>query len=536
MPLSVGNTDPVVMRAWLVTVLLAALVAVGLGGAALLAWPKGSLAASSSGLAQLSLPRFAGRLESLHVSESGGKAVPVALRGGQVWPLAALPQGLRLRLSVAVRRPGWIGWLVGRRVVRTLSLVTPEAQPSARLLSPRSGAPVTVGFGTPVARVRVNDGRARILPSPSRIVPLGPRAAGATSTGTTLVAAAPRSWELLGAPVRVSWFVRGTKPLSQLVAAPVPGVELRPTAQLTLTFSRPVADVLGPRLPRLAPATPGRWTQADAHTLVFRPAALGFPLGATLQVSLPRPALLGDHTRRVLTWGVRAGSQLRLQQLLASLGYLPLRWHAADPVAPSPASELAAAVSPPAGSFAWRYPDVPDSLRALWQPGRANEITRGAVMTFEDEHGLAADGVAGPQVWRALLRDELAGRRHTAGYNYVFVHESLPESLNLWHEGRVILTSPGNTGIPQAPTAPGTWPVFEHIPVGTMSGTNPDGSHYNDPGIQWISYFHGGDAIHAFTRGSYGTPQSLGCVELPLAAAAQVWPYTPIGTLVTVEP
>ncbi len=68
-----------------------------------------------------------------------------------------------------------------------------------------------------------------------------------------------------------------------------------------------------------------------------------------------------------------------------------------------------------------------------------------------------------------------------------------------------------------------------------MSGTNPDGTHYNDPGIRWISYFNRGDAIHAFTRSSFGTPQSLGCVELPLAAAAEVWPYTPIGTLVTVE-
>jgi hypothetical protein len=37
------------------------------------------------------------------------------------------------------------------------------------------------------------------------------------------------------------------------------------------------------------------------------------------------------------------------------------------------------------------------------------------------------------------------------------------------------------------------------------------------------------------TRASFGTPQSLGCVELPLASAAKVWPYTPIGTLVTVE-
>ena len=30
-----------------------------------------------------------------------------------------------------------------------------------------------------------------------------------------------------------------------------------------------------------------------------------------------------------------------------------------------------------------------------------------------------------------------------------------------------------------------------------MSGTNPDGSHYNDPGIRWISYFNHGEALHA---------------------------------------
>ena len=64
----------------------------------------------------------------------------------------------------------------------------------------------------------------------------------------------------------------------------------------------------------------------------------------------------------------------------------------------------------------------------------------------------------------------------------------------------MVLTSPGNTGVPAAPTQLGTFPVFEHIPVGTMSGTNPDGTHYNDPGIRWISYFHGGEALHAFNR------------------------------------
>jgi len=188
-----------------------------------------------------------------------------------------------------------------------------------------------------------------------------------------------------------------------------------------------------------------------------------------------------------------------------------------------------------AGRFHWRYENSPHELLRLWKTGEPNEITRGAVMMFQDEHHLTVDAIAGPAVWRAALADAVAGKRRDKGYSYVYVHRSVPQRLTLWHNGQTVLTSPGNTGIPAAPTDLGTWPVFEHIPVGTMSGTNPDGSHYDDPGIRYISYFNGGDAIHAFNRASFGTPQSLGCVELPLASAAKVWPYTPIGTLVTIE-
>jgi lipoprotein-anchoring transpeptidase ErfK/SrfK len=85
-----------------------------------------------------------------------------------------------------------------------------------------------------------------------------------------------------------------------------------------------------------------------------------------------------------------------------------------------------------------------------------------------------------------------------------------------------------------APTADGTFPVYARYTVTTMSGTNPDGSKYVDPGIKWVSYFNGGDALHGFPRGSYGFPQSDGCVEMPIANAAVVFPMTPLGTLVTV--
>jgi len=48
------------------------------------------------------------------------------------------------------------------------------------------------------------------------------------------------------------------------------------------------------------------------------------------------------------------------------------------------------------------------------------------------------------------------------------------------------------------------------------------------------AYFNGGDALHGFVRPGYGYPQSLGCVEMTYSAAATVFPYTPIGTLVDV--
>jgi hypothetical protein len=68
-----------------------------------------------------------------------------------------------------------------------------------------------------------------------------------------------------------------------------------------------------------------------------------------------------------------------------------------------------------------------------------------------------------------------------------------------------------------------------------MKGLNPDGTKYADP-VWYVSYFSSGEAVHYFPRGSYGFPQSLGCVELPWDSAAKAWPYLTYGSLVTVDP
>ncbi|MGD0167023.1 MAG: L,D-transpeptidase [Gaiellaceae bacterium] len=523
---------------WLVVATVVVVVFAGLAGTALLAWPRERLGTANDALARIVLPGFAGKVVAVDIRSPDGARVPVQLTKGKLWPSRKLAGGEQLTVVVTVRRPSWVGWLVGRNERRTFTVVTPIAHLLSHWLQVKAGAPVTVAFDRPVSRISLRGAPPRRLVTPGTIVPLGLVARGSHSAGAIEVAFAVRSWERLPAPVWVSWFP--WRPYPQLLAEPRSGTKLAPAERLTLAFSGSIHDELGTRRPRLSPPTPGRWQLLDAHTLAFRPSGLGFGLGTKVRAVLPRAFHIagraGAKPTRVLHWQVANGSTLRLQQLLAQLGYLPLRWRPTTHDAQlSRRAQLAAALSPPPGQFKWRFPNTPPELRASWHSGLTNEITRGAVMMFEDTHNLAVDGLTGPRVWKALISDVIAHRRRTTGYSYVYVHLSVPQSLNLWHNGRVILSSPGNTGVPAAPTQLGTFTVFEHIPVGTMSGTNPGGSHYNDPGIRYISYFNHGDAIHAFNRASFGTPQSLGCVELPLAAAAKVWPYTPIGTLVTIE-
>ncbi|HUK77599.1 MAG TPA: L,D-transpeptidase family protein [Thermoleophilia bacterium] len=330
---------------------------------------------------------------------------------------------------------------------------------------------------------------------------------------------------------------------------------------LVIRFSAPIAsDAVHPRL---RPRVPGTWELRSPATLVFRPAGHWPPL-ATIRVVVPagrsgvRGAAGGRLVRRyTTTFTTGAGSTLRLQQLLADLGYLPLRFRAAHTgsrlmattqadagltAATQAGAGLTAATSPDLvslkalpGRFVWRYPRLRPVLGSLWRPRAFTVLTRGAVMAFEADHGLTSDGAVGARVWSALLT---AVARHEVSrhpYDVIQVSMAGPETLSVWQGGRIAYRSLANTGIASRPTAPGTFPVYARYLSTTMSGTNPDGSHYSDPGVPWVAYFNGGDAVHGFIRGSYGWPQSLGCVELPYSAAAVVYRYDPIGTLVTVS-
>src|SRR4029079_2757993 len=162
------------------------------------------------------------------------------------------------------------------------------------------------------------------------------------------------------------------------------------------------------------------------------------------------------QTVDTLTWSVPVGSTLRLHQLLAELGDLPLRLQpTCGRGAHNAAAEKAAALHAPPGQFSWRFGNTPPQLQALWEPRNWTRMTQGAVMAFQSAHGLDVDGIPGPATWHALIRAALAGDRAKL-YSYVVVHRSVPQTLTLWSDGQVILTARINTGVPAAPTPYGT--------------------------------------------------------------------------------
>ncbi len=526
-------------RRALLGVLAVAVVAVVAVAVAALVWSGVTLASDSTALARVSVQPLGGTIEHVQAFGPDGKSVPLAIHGGRLTPLKRLTPGEQVSIDVQVRRPGWLGWALGTQQTEHLTLRAPIVQVTEHWMTVPANSPVRVSFDQPVSAVAYTstDGSVhRRLDAGQRSISLGTQPA----TGTIEIAAAARSWERTGAPTQVSWFPPSSSPV--MVSLPAAGSRIAPATPLYLTFSKPVSEVLGSSRPRLYPNTPGHWREVNSHTLVFKPSGLGAALDSTLHVQLPHPVAVTAGAGNVLRttsqieWTVPPGSTLRLQQLLAQAGYLPVAWQpSGTDVARTPSAEAQAAVEPPGGSFSWRYPNTPHQLQAMWAVGQWSEIMKGAVMKFENTNELTVDGLAGPTVWHQLLTDAIAGKRLTTGYSYVYVHREVPETMTLWHNGQTIITSPANTGISGAETELGTFAVFEHLPETTMSGTNPDGSHYEDPGIKWVSYFNGGDALHNFDRASFGTPQSLGCVELPLAASAEIWPYTPIGTLVTIE-
>ncbi len=333
--------------------------------------------------------------------------------------------------------------------------------------------------------------------------------------------------------------------LSLVSMTPAAGAKgVNGTSAIRVQFSAPLAP--NSPMPTLSPSIAGHWT-VSGDAAVFTP-AVGYLENTKVTVKIPgglagvvsaaganagNGGTLGSNLSQSFTTG--SFGTMRLQQLLTQLGYLPLTWTSKSHQvigAANAKAQLSAAYSAPAGTFSWQG-GYPWSLRSQWKAGSGNILDIGAIRAFESVHGMTMDGSAGKTVWSRLLTAVAKGQKNPNGYTYALANQHYLETLTIWHNGRVVLKSAANTGIPASPTVDGTFPVYLKYYFSYMKGTNPDGTKYDDP-VYYASYFNGGDAVHQFSRYSYGSYQSLGCVELPWDAAKKAYPYLTYGSLVTV--
>jgi len=338
---------------------------------------------------------------------------------------------------------------------------------------------------------------------------------------------------------------RGMLPATKLTALPHHTIS-DGTSAIRVRLSGAPAS-FSPR-PTFAPAVAGTWAiRGDSE--IFTPASTLDPC-ATYTLTIPAASTALSHSplgvSRTVNVSVECPTVRGLQQILARLDYLPYESHSTERTRALQgtaaytthesrahlARRVAAidAFDPTSERPHARIGDAPPL-----EYGQLDETTKGALTVFQSNHELEPTGEPDKGTWTALLTAAEKHERDPSPYTFVTVSESIPETLEVHKGSHTVLTTPANTGVAGAETAQGIFPIFSRFTSTTMTGTNPDGSKYSDPGVPWVNYFNGGDAVHGFPRGSYGTPQSNGCVELPIETAHTVYGMLQIGDIVEVS-
>jgi hypothetical protein len=288
--------------------------------------------------------------------------------------------------------------------------------------------------------------------------------------------------------------------------------------------------------PTVTPHVAGSWVDFGPYE-VFKPVSTLEPC-TTYTLRIPAATFALKHRRlgrsRSATFGVTCPGLTAVQEALARLGYLPYTLHGFVG-----ASSIAKLTRREAAKRAFVLPHGVLKANVRGAPpltmGTIDATTTGALEVFEGNHGMAVGTTITKQLWVELIAGETLAHRDPNPYTWVTVTKTLPETLEV-HEGhKIALSSPTNTGVPGADTTSGIFPIYVRYVATTMIGTNVDGSHYDDPGVPWVNYFNGGDAVHGYIRPGYGYPQSNGCVELPIATAQKVYGMLQVGDLVIVS-
>ncbi len=111
------------------------------------------------------------------------------------------------------------------------------------------------------------------------------------------------------------------------------------------------------------------------------------------------------------------------------------------------------------------------------------------------------------------------------------------QTLRAWEGDRLVFGTLVSTGLARYPTPTGSFRVYAKLRYERMRGGTPGIDYYDLPNVPHTMYFYRGYALHgAYWHNNFGQPMSHGCVNLPLDAAAWLYDWTPIGTVVWIHP